>query len=135
MSLKVLPKPASEATLILSGLDIGQAVTVMSHALGSPYEVSGAAHVPAAGQTLLRIEGFAKSVAYRAGRIRQMFTQHDVAVVDDAAAVTEIWTGIRDVAPLQDGPGDVWRISVKPSDAVQVAAQVNAEAWLALRHI
>ncbi|WP_146590407.1 FAD-binding protein [Puniceibacterium confluentis] len=130
VSLKVLPKPASAATLILSGLDIGQAVTVMSHALGSPYEVSGAAHVPAAGQTLLRIEGFAKSVAYRAGKIRQMFTQHDVAVVDDAAAVTEIWTGIRDVAPLQDRPGDVWRISVKPSDAVQVAAQLNAEALL-----
>ena len=62
--LKVLPKPETEETVVLAGLDDTQAVSAMSLAMQSACEVSGAAHVP--GEAVyLRLEGIAPSVAYR----------------------------------------------------------------------
>ena len=46
VTLKVMPKPESERTLVLSGLDDVTANRAMTAALGSPYDVSGAAHLP-----------------------------------------------------------------------------------------
>jgi len=61
VTLKVLPAPESEDTLILDGLDDATAIRAMSLALQSPFEVSGAAHLPGAmydgiAATLLRLE-------------------------------------------------------------------------------
>ena len=86
VTLKVMPKPESERTLMLAGLDDVTANRAMTAALGSPYDVSGAAHLPnsafrpatgalaglgAQGRavTLLRLEGIAASVADRAGSL------------------------------------------------------------------
>ena len=46
VTLKVMPKPESERTLILLGLDDLTANRAMTAALGSPFDVSGAAHLP-----------------------------------------------------------------------------------------
>ena len=46
VTLKVMPKPESERTLVLRGLDDVTANRAMTAALGSPYDVSGAAHLP-----------------------------------------------------------------------------------------
>src|SRR5258706_15376124 len=45
-TLKVMPRPESERTLVLRGLDDVAANRAMTAALGSPFDVSGAAHVP-----------------------------------------------------------------------------------------
>src|SRR5690606_9173498 len=76
VSLKVLPVARASATLALDGLEPVRAVAALSRALGSPYEVSGAAHV-AAGQarTLIRLEGFAASVSYRAERLSAVLAE------------------------------------------------------------
>ena len=83
VTLKVMPRPESERTLLLRGLDDVTANRAMTAALGSPFDVSGAAHLPnsafrteagalaglgSPGQavTLLRLEGIAASVAHRA---------------------------------------------------------------------
>jgi glycolate oxidase FAD binding subunit len=50
VSLKVLPAAATEATLMLEGLSVPEAVRAMSAGLSSPFEVTGAAHDPAAGR-------------------------------------------------------------------------------------
>ena len=46
MTLKVMPRPESERTLMLRGLDDVAANRAMTAALGSPFDVSGAAHLP-----------------------------------------------------------------------------------------
>ncbi len=46
VTLKVMPRPESERTLALRGLDDLAANRAMTAALGSPFDVSGAAHVP-----------------------------------------------------------------------------------------
>lgn len=128
VSLKVLPRVEASATLVIGGLDAARAVTALSAALGSPFEVSGAAFDPGAGQALVRIEGFADSVAYRAGRLQALLAGFgDVAVDEDSAAR---WRAVRDVAAFHDRAGDVWRLSVKPSDAPEIAARTEAEALL-----
>jgi glycolate oxidase FAD binding subunit len=72
VALKVLPRPRSMGMLRIKGLSDAAAVTALCRALASPYEVTGAAHLPQADQTLFRIEGFTKSVAYRAGRLSDL---------------------------------------------------------------
>src|SRR6266436_3962423 len=47
VTLKVMPRPESERTLVLRGLDDLAANRAMTMALGSPFDVSGAAHLPA----------------------------------------------------------------------------------------
>ncbi len=124
VAFKVLPAPGAAATLVLTGLDDAAALGAMTRALGSPYEVSGAAHWPGAG-TFLRVEGFAESVAYRAGRLQAMLGGE---VEDGVTATTTRWAAIRDVAPFHGQTGDVWRLSVKPSDAPGIAARAGGRA-------
>lgn len=124
VAFKVLPTPATSATLILRGLSDIQAVAAMSQALGSPFEVSGAAHLPGDG-TFLRIEGLTTSVAYRSGQLARHLSGFGVAEVEEGSSR---WAGIRDVAPFLGKSGDVWRVSVKPSDGPALVANLGAEA-------
>ena len=125
VSFKVLPVPEAALTLILIGLDDARAVAAMSAALASPYEVSGAAHWSGSG-TFLRIEGFAASGAYRAGRLAALLAEFGTVTHEDAA--TTRWANIRDVAPFHGRNGDIWRVCVKPSDAPMVATRAGADA-------
>ena len=127
VSLKVLPKPETEATLVLSGLSDLAAVEALSKAMGSPFEVTGAAHDPQAGQTLLRIEGFEASVSYRIGKLRDLLgaAQMETLPADDSRAK---WVDLRDVAAFQGVEGDVWRVSCKPSGGPGLAAKAGAQA-------
>jgi glycolate oxidase FAD binding subunit len=129
VSFKLLPIPETCATLALRGLSDGQAVQAMAAALGTPWEVTGAAHWPGKG-TFLRIEGFARSVAYRAGELARHLSAYGTAQVLGAEETQALWRGVRDVGPFCGQPGDVWRLSVKPSDAPGIVARLGAEAVL-----
>ena len=123
IALKVLPVPGASVTLVLRGLDLPQAVAAMAAALGSPFEVTGAAHDPEARLTRLRIEGFAGSVAYRSGRLAGVLLPWG-----QAEAVTTDWATIRDVADFAGRPGDVWRVHARASDAPGLVARAGARA-------
>lgn len=125
VAFKVLPAPEAQATLALRGLSDARAVEAMSAALGSPFEVSGAAHIPGQG-TYLRIEGFAPSVAYRRDRLIHHLADFGMVEEGDAA----IWAAIRDAEPFHGVAGDVWRLSLRPSTAAAVVARAGAEAAL-----
>ena len=69
-TFKVLPRPEAEATIVIRRLDDARAIEALSIALGSPFGVSGAAHLSAGmgrefPRTFARIEGFRASVDYR----------------------------------------------------------------------
>ena len=122
VSLKVMPNVETQVTLVLQGLDDARAVAAMAAAMSSPYEVTGAAHDPAAGRTMLRLEGFIASVDYRAKALAGVLAPFGAVVVEDDPAK---WVAIRDVAAFADQPGDVWRLSVKPSDAPGLVAKAQ----------
>lgn len=118
VAFKVLPQPEMEATLIRDGLNPTAAVQAMSQALGSPFEVTGAAYL--GGQVRLRIEGMAGSVAYRIAALAKLLgAGWDVVEAVPSAA---LWVDVRDVQAFAGKPGAVWRVSVRPSDMVQVLA-------------
>ncbi len=136
VTLKVMPRPESERTLMLSGLDDLTANRAMTAALGSPFDVSGAAHLPNSafrstggtlaglgpeGQalTLLRLEGIAASVVDRAsslGKTLAPFGSVDM-LQDDASAA--VWRAVRDIEPFAAGGAlgawPVWRIVCPPA--------------------
>lgn len=133
VAFKVLPAPEAAACVALDGLDDAGAVAAMAAALGSPFEVSGAAHLPVGPGgtpcTLLRLEGFADSVEYRAGRLAAVLSRFGPARIEaDHDTVATLWRDIRDGAAFAGQPGDVWRLAVKPSDAPALAARAGGAA-------
>ncbi len=68
VSLKVLPQPETEATLVFREADAAEAVAVMSAALGSPFEVTGAAWVGAEAQRCCGWRGSRKGATTAPGR-------------------------------------------------------------------
>ncbi len=124
VSFKVQAVPEAEATLVWQGLTADLAVIALSTALGSPFDVSGAAHGVALGQTMIRLEGLAGSVAYRAAALNARLGG-GWAVVEGADSAA-MWQGVRDVAAFHGKPGAVWRVSVKPVCGPQVAAAMGS---------
>lgn len=121
VAFRVLPQPEQVTTLVLPVEEPGQAVALMAAAMTSPFDVTGAAW--AGGEVLLRIEGFAASVAYRCDALRQR-----LGVAAEIEPGASRWPMVRDVAAFQGHEGDVWRLSVKPSDAPAIIAKAGAEA-------
>ncbi len=124
VAFKLLPIPEVAVTLRLSGLSDAQAVLALAAALGSPFEVSGAAHWPGQG-TFLRLEGFETSVRYRVGQVSRHLARF--GTVDEVA---DMWPKVRDVVPFDGQTGDVWRLALRPSAAADVVARARAEAAL-----
>ena len=121
VSFKLVPSPEAEATIIVDGLDDENAVAGLSAALGSPYDISGAAHLTAAvndgaAHTCIRIEGFETSVSYRAGRLVDLLAEFGAARKVTGEESTSLWRGIRDCTPFAGTDAAVWRVSVRPSD-------------------
>lgn len=124
VSFKVLPIPETQVTLAFSGHDPARAVAAMAAALSSPFEVSGAAWVQ--GQTLLRLEGMERSVAYRVGALAERLKPYGQAEQIQGTAAGAIWQTVRDAHALV-GCETLWRVSLKPSDAPAFLAAVDPD--------
>lgn len=148
VTLKVMPKPEAERTLLLRGLDDAAANKAMTAALGSPFDVSGAAHLPkselrakveglgdVAGEgeplTVLRLEGITASVAHRAGSLRELLASFGTATLVEDGASAALWTTIRDVLPFAAtgalGAWPVWRIVCPPASGAALGTQLARE--------
>lgn len=136
VSLKVLPNVETIGTVMLHGLADAKAIEAMSAALGSPFEATGVAHFPKSKfgdpLTMIRVEGFETSVTYRAEKLRDLLKSYGDAEIQVGATKgpgsPEGWAWVRDVTAFAEQPGDVWRISAKPSDAAELAAKLDAKA-------
>lgn len=121
VALRVQALPEAEVTLV-GERGLAEGLAALRGALGSPFDVSGAAYV--SGRALVRIEGMAGSVAYRAGALQARLGGEWEAAPDSAA----LWRGVRDVAPFAGRAGNVWRVSLPPTDALALVQGLEAEA-------
>jgi len=125
VTFKVQPIPEVETTLVLSGVADRRAVEALSAALTSPFSVSGAAHLPGAAQTLIRLEGFAASVEDRATRLAAELADFGSVERLDGEASVEAWRKVRDVQALDSGERPVWRISTRPINGPKLVEAVR----------
>ncbi|OWU86737.1 2-hydroxy-acid oxidase [Oceanicola sp. 22II-s10i] len=130
VSLKVLAVPEREATLVAEGLDTGAALAALRASLGTPFDVSGAAHDAVTGRTLIRVEGLKGSVDYRAGRLKEAVPGPWSVVTGEESAA--LWRDVRDATVFAGGTAPVWRVSVTPGRAVDLVSALD-EAGLAHR--
>jgi glycolate oxidase FAD binding subunit len=148
VTIKTLPRAETEVTLVLRGPPESMAITAMSAAMGSPCDVSGAAHFSArlapqvlpelgssASVTALRLEGVEPSVAHRVRTLTEVMKKFGPLSVIGAARSQVLWRAVRDALPFAaDGPAGtfpVWRISAAPMRgadlAHRIATQVDTE--------
>lgn len=131
LTFKVLPRPEIAGTLVWSGLDDARAVALLTQAIGSPFEISGAAHVPAApgrstATTLLRLEGFEASIESRVPRVAALLADFGAADRLGGAAADALWADIRDGRSLAGDPAcAIWRVSVPPTRGPEVVAHAR----------
>jgi len=136
VTFKVLPAAPTETTLVLPGLLDDAAVAAMTLAMGSPAEVSSAAHLPEGiaskaspmlngAATILRVEGFGPSVDYRVAHLRDLFGGHGFEEITGDASKA-LWRALRDCLPFADGTErPVWRISMAPTEGHRLALELR----------
>lgn len=145
ITLKTLPAPEKTRTILISWKADGgydhAAMSAMAKALGSPHDVSAAAHLPTAAArkstvdyvaeatgavTALRLEGPEPSVKHRAASL--------MAELKEFGAVEELhtknsktfWRDVRDVQVFvdRDDLPIVWRLSVPPMSGSHTAIEL-----------
>ena len=107
VAFKLQAVPEAQVTL-QSAVPLVAGLALLRRALGSPFEVSGAAC--GAFGALLRLEGLEASVRYRAGALKALLGGDWVQVEGRA-----LWATVRDGGGLGDGA--LWRVSCKPTAA------------------
>ncbi len=145
ITVKVLPRAETEATVIISGLDDTRACQAMSAALGSPNDVSAAAHLPdhlvswfdglpsAEAATALRLEGFAPSVAHRKEALAALLQPFGAVAILEPDASGALWRQVREVRPFaaeasRERP--LWRISTAPARGHRIAELITPAAQM-----
>jgi glycolate oxidase FAD binding subunit len=145
ITVKVMPAPETEQTLLLIGLDDVRAVAAMNAAMGSAGEVSAAAHLPqsvatripalaASGRaaTILRLEGVAPSIRHRLGLLQSLLRSYGPSEVIDAEQSPALWRIVRDAVPFagkaEAASRPLWRISVPPMQGPTLTAQLDVPA-------
>ncbi|MFG1481007.1 glycolate oxidase subunit GlcE [Xanthobacter sp. V4C-4] len=136
ITLKVLPRPETEETLVVPGVAAERAGAALAAAMGAPCEVSGAAYVPApvaarlpslpAGDAvLLRLEGVRPSVLARRALLLQALAPFGAGPVLEAGASAPLWREVRDARPFAaPRHAVVWRLSTAPMAGPPLAAQL-----------
>jgi glycolate oxidase FAD binding subunit len=110
VSLKVLPVPAAEATVLLPA-NLRDALELMNRWAGQPLPVSATAWH--AGDLGVRFSGARAAVD---AAVKRFVDQHGAERVEPAQAAS-VWSGIREhTDPFFDGEQPLWRVSV-PSTA------------------
>jgi glycolate oxidase FAD binding subunit len=143
ITIKVMPAPEEVVTIAVFGLDDSEAIQLLCRLLGGPFDVAGAAHLPAvvagragatavagsgASATLIRLEGFGPSVAARSAAIDRLVAGRFETRRLGPPESEILWWDIRDVAPLLDPDRIVWRLSVPPTVAAATVAKIAQAA-------
>jgi glycolate oxidase FAD binding subunit len=134
VTLKTLPRPETAMSLLFPAVSFSAAQSLIAAIFSTPHEPSAAAILPAdmasrAGlsdrmQVVVRLEGFAVSVADRA---EHLLNRYDGGEKWDEEASRKLWQDIRDTRLLADEPSDIWKISCPPSSGAAVISTIMTE--------
>ena len=145
VTVKVLPKPEAEATVLIEGLDDARACAAMTAATGSACDVSGAAHLPdhvasyfdglpgAEAATALRLEGFAPSVKHRKESLATLMKPFGKVALLAEKDSRALWASVRQVKPFATEAArerPLWRISTAPARGHEIAAAITPAAQM-----
>jgi glycolate oxidase FAD binding subunit len=139
VTIKTLPRPETEQTVFIHGLEDTAAVQAMSAAMNSSAEVSAAAHLPhriaerviaAPGSvTAFRLEGVHPSVQHRKRLLETLFGTRTLSSLQEEQS-RAFWLDIRDASPFASA-GDqraLWRISTAPAKGAAVTAAIEEKS-------
>jgi glycolate oxidase FAD binding subunit len=140
VTIKVLPRPETEATVLVLGLDDARANAAMSAAMTSSCDVSAAAHLPRntvmhfAGlyvdqaATAFRLEGFAPSVKHRRDALIALLHPFGTLETIDETHSRKLWRSVRDAAPFWHngsvGDWPLWRVSTTPARGAEFSEKL-----------
>jgi len=145
ITIKVLPKPETEATVLVTGLTDADACAAMSAATGTSADVSGAAHLPdhvaswfsglprAEAATVFRLEGVAPSVAHRREQLAAHLKSFGPVAILEQDASRALWRDVRDVKPFAVAAArqrPLWRISTAPAQGHRVVDLITPAAQM-----
>ena len=145
VTLKTLPAPEKTRTILIAWKSDGvydhAAMSAMAKALGSPHDVSAAAHLPAmaakksavdyvaaasGGVTALRLEGPEPSVKHRAASLTDELKEFGAIEELHTTNSKTFWREVRDVQVFvgRDDLPVVWRLSVPPMSGSHTAIEL-----------
>lgn len=145
VTFKVVPMPSAATTLILLGLPDEIAVEVLTAAMGTPYEVSGAVHlqeglavllnhsgVRAQGRavTALRLENAPASLAYRREQLAKLLSPYGETHVLDTDNTLAFWEEIRRLGFFSQTGANIWRISTRPTQGPKIIEALRRYAGI-----
>ncbi|MGQ0503196.1 MAG: glycolate oxidase subunit GlcE [Panacagrimonas sp.] len=128
ITVRVLPQPQYETTLLIDGLDDHAGIAAMGAALRAPLEVAAAALF--AGResiTAIRLEGLQSSVIERAGQLRGLLQAAGGLRGLEGEASAECWRVVREVRTFENDEHVVWRLSLPASESAAVVAAIAAQ--------
>jgi glycolate oxidase FAD binding subunit len=125
ITMRVLPRPRAETTLLFRGLSDEAANGLMGTAMAMPAAVSAAAHLPLPRPvTALRLEGFGPSVEARCRELihtLQPICEGYAIAADDSSA---FWQDVRTLDTLPRTGHVLLRISVPPASGWRVRSML-----------
>ncbi len=137
VAFKVLPMAETERTILLEGAGTGEATEAMALALRGPFEITGAAYLPAdiaaelghsGALTALRIQGPLPSVEAKSTALRCLLGAFGRVRYLDGGEGEAFWRNVGDASFFADPPeNQVWRLSIPPAGAAAVISRLPDE--------
>lgn len=143
VTLKVVPTPAAEETVVFTGLDELSGLSLLREASRLNYDVSGMAYFPyraisemrERSLTAIRIEGSIVSVrSRREGLLSELKARVRDVLVLQAEDSSKLWQEAASGAALRDLKGPLWRISTAPSRAFALITELVKRGVLFEKH-
>jgi glycolate oxidase FAD binding subunit len=141
VTFKVAPLPESMLTLVYPKLPDDLAIELLTTAMGTTAEVSGAAHLPrqAASRlaapnlkglgtavTLLRLENFVASIAYRKEKLKEALKIFGTPLELGTQETWDLWAELRRLSIMPfSTETSLWRISTAPTKAPEIVAAIE----------
>lgn len=140
VTLKVLPAPEREDTIILRGLTVPEALRTLRAVAGEPLDATGLAHLSgelarhlegtlgvAEGLTAIRFEGAREAVEERVAAMMERYRRSGARRLGGDVS-RDLWRRIGSLDLIAREPGVVWRIAAPPFAAAAIAGEIGPNA-------